>query len=292
MKSIADNVLCKRLIFNDCNIGPEGAMHLAHSILLKPVLRVFNLANNCIDSISIIALAEGLSYCCGLKGLFLMHNDVGHNGAVALAQCLQHCPNLRNLNLASCNLGGDGIVRLAEQFHSWTSMKYLSLSDNELGSQMSIISGGIQQLECLQKLYLSNNSIDNAAATALAEGIQRCSLLHTLIVSKSLIGSGGASVLAESMKCERIEYLDFSYNLLDDACTQSFGALVLTSELQKLDLSHNNIGPTGSKCLVSVLLDCSLSVEVNLGSNNLSPEDMTPITQLLQRNIHLHVLLK
>ena len=292
MKSIADNVLCKELFFNDCNIGPEGAMHLARSILLKPVLAFLNLVNNCIDSISIIKLAEGLSYCVSLQGLILMHNDVGYNGAIALAQRLQHCPNLKNLNLASCNLGGDGIVRLAEQFHSWTSMKYLSLSDNGLGSQMFLISGGIQQLVYLQGLCLSNNSIDNAAATALAEGIQRCSLLHTLIVSKNLIGSGGASVLAESMKCERIKYLDFSNNLLDDACIQSLGALVLTSELQKLDLSHNNIGPTGSKCLVSVLLDCSLSVEVNLASNNLSPEDMTTITQLLQRNIHLHVLLK
>ena len=69
--------------------------------------------------------------------------------------------------------------------------------------------------------------------------------------------------------------------------------LVLTSQLQKLiDLSNNNIEHTGSKCLVSNLLDYSFPMEVNLASNNISPEYMTPITQLLQRNIHLNILLK
>ena len=94
------------------------------------------------------------------------------------------------------------------------------------------------------------------------------------------------------MKSEEIKYLDFSLNLLDDEYIESFVALVLISQLQKLDLSHNNIGPTGSKCLVSNLLDCSFPVEVNLASNNISPEDMASITQLLQRNIHLLILLK
>ena len=294
MKSIADNILCKDLILNICNIGPVGAMHLAHSILLKPVLTSLNLNSNGIDSSSIIALAEGLSHCCNLQELYLSDNYVGYDGAVALTQYLQSCSKLRLLYLQRCNLEGDGIVRLAEQFHSWTNMEELDLSDNGVISDghMFLISGGIQQLHLLQELYLFNNSIDDAAATVLAEGIQSCPLLHTLNVSSNCICSGGASVLAQSMKSEKIKYLDFSYNLLDDACIESFVALVLTSQLQKLDLSHNNIGPTGSTCLVSNLLDCSFPVEVNLASNNISPEDITSITQLLQRNIHLHILLK
>ena len=294
MKSIADHILCKELVLVKCNIGPEGAMHLARSILLKPVFTYLNLIDNGIDSSSIIALAEGLSYCCNLQQLFLSYNNVGYAGAVALAQHLQSCSKLRRLYLTSCNLEGDGIVRLAEQFHSWPSIEELGLSDNGVISDghMFLISGGIQQLHLLQELHLSCNSIDDAAATALAIGIESCPLLHTLYVFRNLIGSCGASALAQSMKCEEIKYLDFSYNLFDDACIESFVALALTSQLQKLDLSHNNIGPTGSKCLVSNLLDCSFPVEVNLASNNISPEDMTPITQLLQRNIHLHILLK
>ena len=57
MKSIAENIICKELDLYECNIRPEGAMHLAHSILLKPVLTYLNLADNGIDSISTIALA-------------------------------------------------------------------------------------------------------------------------------------------------------------------------------------------------------------------------------------------
>ena len=294
MKSIADNIICKELILHNCNIGPDGAMHLAHSILLKPVLTTLNLAGNGIDSISTIALAEGLNHCCNLQELNLSLNNIGYDGAVALAQCLQSCFNLRRLALYSCKLEGDGIARLAEQFHSWTNMELLHLSDNGVISEgdMFIISGGIQQLHLLQELYLANNSIDNASATVLAEGIQSCPLLHTIYISKNLICSCGARVLAQSMKCSKINYLDFSNNLLDDMCIESFVVLVLTSQLLKLDLSHNNIGLTGSKCLVSNLLDCSFPAEVNLASNNISPEEMTSITLLLKRNIHHHVLLK
>ena len=294
MKSIADNVLCKELRLVQCNIGPVGAMHLARSILLKPVLTSLELADNGIDSSSIIALAEGLSHCCNFQQLLLSDNNVGYDGAVALAQYLQSCSKLRALYLQRCNLEGDGIVRLAEQFHSWPNMENLCLSDNGVISDghMFLLSGGIQQLHLLQELHLSNNSIHDAAATVLAEGIQHCPILHTLDVSTNRISSGGARSVAQSLKNEEINYLDFSYNLLDDACIESFVALVLTSQLQKLDLSHNNIGPTGSKSLVSNLLDCSFPVEVNLASNNISPEDMTYITQLLQRNIHLHILLK
>ena len=294
MKAIADNVLCKELELVKCNIGTVGAMYLAHSILLKPVLATLDLADNGIDSSSTIALAEGLSHCCDLQQLYLSNNNVGYDGAVALAQGLMSCSRLKVLSLTRCNLEGDGIVRLAEQFHSWPNMEDLGLPNNGVISDghMFLISGGIQQLHLLQQLNLSNNSIDDAAATALAEGIQHCPILHTLDVSTNHISSGGARSVAQSLKNEEINYLDFSYNLLDDACIESFVALVLTSQLQKLDLSHNNIGPTGSKSLVSNLLDCSFPVEVNLASNNISPEDMTSITQLLQSNIHLHILLQ
>ena len=198
------------------------------------------------------------------------------------------------LYLRRCNLEVNGIVRLAEQFHSWPNMEELDLSNNGViyDGHMFLISGGIQQLHHLQELYLSNNSIDDAAATVLAEGIQSCPILHTLNVSRNHISSGGARSLAQSLKNDEINYLDFSYNLLDDACIESFVALVLTSRLQKLDLSHNNIGHTGFNCLVSNLLDFSFPVEVNLASNNISSEDTTSITQLLQRSIHLHILLK
>ena len=294
LKSIADNVVCKELDLVQCNIGPVGAMHLARSILLKPVLTGLCLDVNGIDSNSIIALAEGLSHCCNLQNLILSDNNVGYDGAVALAQYLQSCSKLRQLYLHRCNLEGDGIVSLAEQFHSWPNVEALGLSDNGVifDGHMFLISGGIQQLHLLQELYLSNNSIDDAAATVQAEGIQSCPILHTLYLSRNGISSNGARSLAQSLKNDEINYLDFSYNLLDDESIESFVALVLTSRLQKLDLSHNNIGPTGSKSLVSNLLDCSFPVEINLASNNTSPEGMTSITQLLQRNFHLHILLK
>ena len=294
MKLIAENFLCKELVLVNCNIGPEGAMHLAHSILLKPVLTHLDLADNGIDSIGTIALAEGLSHCCNLQELNLSFNIVGCYGAVLLAMYLQSCSKLRKLFLAICNLGVDGIVRLAEQFHLWRNMEYLNFSFNGVisGDHMFLFTAGVQQLPSLQELYLSHNSIDDAAATTLAEGIQNCPLLHTLNVCDNRIGSYGASVLAQSMKCEEIKYLDFSFNLIDDACIELFVAMILTSQLKKLDLSFNRIGPTGSKCLVSNLLDCSFPVEVNLAFNHISPEDILPITQLLQRNIHLHILLK
>ena len=96
-KSIAENIICKELNLYDCNIGPEGAMHLAHSLLLKPVLTSLNLADNGIDSISTIALAEGLNHCCNLQELNISLNSIGYDGAVALAQYIQSCSSHLNL---------------------------------------------------------------------------------------------------------------------------------------------------------------------------------------------------
>ena len=84
MKSIADNIF-RNVRLARCKIGSEGAMHLAHSILLKPVLTCLNLSENGIDSSSKIALAEGLRCCCNLQKLYLCKNKVGYDGAVALA---------------------------------------------------------------------------------------------------------------------------------------------------------------------------------------------------------------
>ena len=280
MKSIAEHI-CKELILDECNIGSEGAKRLAHSFLLKPVITSLNLADNGIDSISTIALAKGLNHCCNLQEVCLSLNNIGYDGAVALAQYLQPCSNLRTLILNCCNLEGDGIARLAEEFQSWINMEDLNLSNNGVisDSDMFHISGGMQQLHLLQTLKLSYNSIDNAAAAALAEGIQSCPLLHTIHVSGNFIGSDGASVLAQSIKCSEIKYLDFSDNLLDDMCIESLVALILTSQLSRLDLSLNNIGPNGSRYFVLYLLDCSFPVEVNLASNDISPEDIISITQ-------------
>ena len=67
-------------------------------------------------------------------------------------------------------------MSLAEHFYSWTNILALDLSDNGVISvgHMFLISGGIYKLYYLQELNLSDSSINNAAATALAEQIQSC----------------------------------------------------------------------------------------------------------------------
>jgi len=97
-------------------------------------------------------------------------------------------------------------VLLVEQLYVWKNIKILDLSFNGslLEGHMLLIACGIQQLHQLQKLCLSDNSVDSAAAIGLAEGVQNCPLLHTLDVSGNLIGSVGASVLVHSLKCRKL----------------------------------------------------------------------------------------
>ena len=311
MKALAGVVVSSDISLHACNIESEGVLYLARSLKKSPSLDILDLSKNKIDSRGIKVLAKRLCFCKTLQLLDLSHNDIGYAGAVALANGLQSCIFLRILELVNCNLSAEGIVALMQQVKFLWLMEFLDFSDNGPISEenMSIISDSIKYLRNLEAMSLYGNNIDSKGAIALAKGIQHCPLFKTIDVSKNSIGSDGVVSLALAMKsCKNhsiktqfilkfiegnhtsLHYIDFAHNEIDATCIDSLLELLRSVPLDKLDLSHNNIGTNGCIHFVSEL-DCHNSMEVNLASNNISHEGMTSITRLLKGKYHLKIIL-
>ena len=305
MQSLAKNVHCEQLNLNSCNIGNEGAKHLAEYLTKNPSVTALVLQNNNIGSQGITALAEGLRHCSNLQVLILSNNYIEYGGAIALAEGLKFCSKLKVLNLNNCNINTGGILCITEQFH-WKELVHLELAKNGISDVFPALTQKMKYLNCLEKLNLCSNSIGSRGAIVLAEGIQSCPSLHDLNVCNNDIGSDGAmaifkafnssnsrrdstseqliSMLTPGLPQQNIVAvldIDFSRNKLDEFCIDSLIALVKSNKIVKLDLSYNNIGPNGSKLLVSELLNFELSLEINLVHNNISDKDIKLITQLL-----------
>ena len=323
MKLLADSINCKELILHSCNIGSEGATFLAEYLVAKPFISTLILNNNNIDSIGIRALAKALKYCSKLQQLHLAGNSVGHSGVAALAQSLKFCSNLVNLDLSRCTLVAYGSVSL-EPCHL-NKIIYLDLSDNGVISEtiLTAFIGGMKDYRFLRTLNLSNNNINSRAAISLAEGIRNCPSLYCLFLSKNNIGLNGVVEIAKAFmhplrltsskdthvispsfntsgtlffdelpaaleqESVKMLYVDFSQNNLDASCIDSLVALIKSRKRVKLDLSHNNIGTTGSKHLVSELLDHKFETLVNVTHNNIPLEEIAIIYHtLLTRMLH------
>ena len=318
MKLLADSINCKELILHSCNIGSEGATFLAEYLVAKPFISTLILNNNNIDSIGIRTLAKALKYCSKLQQLHLAGNSVGHSGVAALAQSLKFCSNLVNLDLSRCTLVAYGSVSL-EPCHL-NKIIYLDLSDNGVISEtiLTAFIGGMKDYRFLRTLNLSNNNINSRAAISLAEGIRNCPSLYCLYLSKNNIGLNGVVEIAKAFmhplhltsskdthvifpnfntsstlffdelpaaleqESVKMLYVDFSQNNLDASCIDSLVALIKSRKRVKLDLSHNNIGTTGSKHLVSELLDHKFETLVNVTHNNIPSEEIAIIYHTLQ----------
>jgi hypothetical protein len=96
----------------------------------------------------------------------------------------------------------------------------------------------------LQKLDLSDISIDDEGAQAIAASLKCLSHLRTLDLSYSTIGDQGAHAIAASLlELSELQTLDLSYNTIGDQGAQAIaGSLKHVSQLQILSLAANRMG--------------------------------------------------
>ena len=127
----------------------------------------------------------------GSRGLNLVSNQIGDEGAKALADALKQMPSLTSLDLAGNDIEKEGAEALAGCL-SGTKITHLDLLKNNIG---------------------------NEGATALAECLKNTNITH-LYLGGNNIGYEGERALKEAVKanCERIknEVTRFKNNFLDE----------------------------------------------------------------------------
>ncbi len=273
------------------NIRSTGLKFLSQSFCIGQFTDRLKLIENNIDVHGIEALASKLTNCHSLYQLDLSCNYLGWEGAAALARGLKFCYKLAYLSLHKCNLTGCGLVLLAEEFKAFIELNYLDLSNNGSISEAQSVefSLGLNKLDHLQELYLSDNGIDDGVAMRLS-GIQMSPHLHTLDLSNNFISDNGIAAIAGWLTDKDMRSVDFSWNKIQAVSVSTFIKLIKSGHIRKLDLSHNNIGSKGATEFIAEPITCEDPIKINLLSNNISSEVIEDLKDFL-KNKSLQLLL-
>ncbi|KAJ8600034.1 hypothetical protein CTAYLR_001897 [Chrysophaeum taylorii] len=174
----------ERLVLSGCSLGDDGAARVAAGLAGHDAIRVLNLDDNGIVDLGAAALATALSRNATLSLLSLAANRLVPRAARALAEPLRLSGSLRSLDLtANPTLGpegaaalGDALARDEKNKAPSSSLSHLSLAKCGVGRDragISALARGVERNVALESLDLSENDLDEWAASELATVLAR-----------------------------------------------------------------------------------------------------------------------
>ena len=292
------------LRFGSNSIGSDGAKALGECLQVWKHLQELNIGKSGIDSDGATELMQGLKNSCSLQELHLHDNNINTDSLRALSESLKYT-QLQYLNLS--NIGSpsiDDIATLSDGLKQCTKLQILDLSSNKLGSPgIKLLAKGLKLFKHLRYLNLSDNNIESDGAKSLAEGLQCCTFLQTLVLNFNRIGSDGATALFAGLKgCSRLEYLHLRQNYIGSeganavakwivfTCPSSLEIYRKQSNIQALDLAHNNIGVEGTITLARALKYCTKLQKLDLQNNDIGPNGAVELAEGIKNCVNLKLL--
>jgi hypothetical protein len=118
------NMFLKLLYLYGCNVGDEGAGHLAVALTRNRTLEVLRLGHNGITHVGAAALAAVLPFNQALKRLDLDLNPLGDDGVEALAKAVPRS-GLCNMWLFGTDFGEHGCAALGEMLRNGSRLQEL-----------------------------------------------------------------------------------------------------------------------------------------------------------------------
>ncbi|XP_048479805.1 ran GTPase-activating protein 1 [Plutella xylostella] len=217
-------------------------------------LRVLDLSDNAFGPIGVEGLAKLLQseVCSELEELRLNNNGLGISGARLLAAALSHRPPRLRVFIAGRNrLENDGATALAAVFSKMGSLQELALPQNGIyHAGVAALSGALRRNPGLSVLNLNDNTIGAKGADALAGALPSLKQLKEINFGDCLLKSKGALALAAAFKDADlpIERLELSHNEIGRAaCQQLAAALAPRPALAKVVLAGNSLGGADMK---------------------------------------------
>ncbi|CAG9136109.1 unnamed protein product [Plutella xylostella] len=217
-------------------------------------LRVLDLSDNAFGPIGVEGLAKLLQseVCSELEELRLNNNGLGISGARLLAAALSHRPPRLRVFIAGRNrLENDGATALAAVFSKMGSLQELALPQNGIyHAGVAALSGALRRNPGLSVLNLNDNTIGAKGADALAGALPSLKQLKEINFGDCLLKSKGALALAAAFKDADlpIERLELSHNEIGRAaCQQLAAALAPRPALARVVLAGNSLGGADMK---------------------------------------------
>jgi len=184
-----------------------------------------------------------------VTSLDISHNSMmGDQGFHKLTEGIMQYPRFRVLKASEIGIGPAGCTAV-ENLDS-TELEILCLSENAILSEgAKIISGAALKLLFLHTLELSNCSIDQEAAVALAEMVALHENLTNLCLNDNDLGDAGAITLCGGCaKSHVLSTLRITYNHINSVeAAEAIGQMMRKCDsLREINLSGNVLDPKGS----------------------------------------------
>ena len=164
-------------------------------------------------------------------------------------------------------------------------LTYLNLTDNgEIGKLHAELAQGLSTMTQLRELDL--RLIKCSGWRALSKALAKLEQLQTLRLSHNTVGATGAVHLAAALCAigPSVRTLELCDTKLDDAAACALAAPLATmTQLAKLNLFSNGIGPEGACALARALRALSRLTQLDIGMNALGKEGATAVTAALAR---------
>ena len=197
---------------------------------------------------------------------------------------------LRHLNIGDCDLSSEESLTLCRQLRNLNQIQTLDLSYNSLGSAGAIIiAESIRKfgsLSQLQDLNLGDCSLCKSGSTMLIQALSKCKLLQFLSLSRNPIGNDGGEYLSKSITSwgPEAELEILSLQECDLCASSSFAlmkSLASCKRLNYLNLSDNQIDGLFRNLIKDSAWKLPSLDEMRIASTGLGEEDIQALTSLV-----------
>ncbi|XP_062442170.1 protein NLRC5 [Rhea pennata] len=266
-------------------LGDKGLWQLFQFIPSLKVLHSLKLNDNQISLNSVFFLAQSLS---ALERIKTMNLSLGHMQVVHITfwerirvrstsrsrrsflACAMPVANGQCFSLRDCTMGPEDVTRLCQILAECTQLTELDLSGNSLSDQcIERLLTFLPYLCHLTLLSIRNNNFSPHCTVLLVNSINLCERIRKVEVrsSENAFLHFGASMESEETSCRLIDCA-ISQGQIGELCR----VLKQHGWMAEVDLSRNQLGDEGLRCLLDHLHQAPITCSLNLSHNKISQD--------------------
>ena len=316
LQALKENSKFKVLDLSDNNMTGEAAEDLASVIKNNSNLEQLYLANNDLETSSILIL-QALKETSKLKTLNLNSNNMTGEAAEDLATVIKNNSNLEQLSLANNdlktslllilqalkensklkvlnlndnNITGEAAEDLASVIKNNSNLEQLSLANNDLGTSSILILQALKENPKLKLLNLNNNNMTGEAAEDLASVIKNNPNLERLHLANNDLKASSILILQALRNTCRLHVFDLDDNYVTGEIGKDLASAIKNnSNLEQLYLANNDL-KTSSILILQALKETSKIKILNLNNNNMTGEAAEDLASVIKNNSNLEQL--
>ncbi|NXY83686.1 NLRC5 protein, partial [Alcedo cyanopectus] len=265
-------------------MGDEGLLQLFQFLPNLEKLSSLKLNDNQISLNSVFFLAQSLPTLEHIKTMNLRGNNISTTHGVncsflrvrSASRCSsvlvhpQHEAKGRCFCLRNCRLDPEDVTRLCQILSQCPQLTEIELSGNSLsGQSIERLLSFLPYLCHLSLLSIRNNRFSPCCAVQLINSINLCERIRMVEVrsSENAFLHLGANPQSQKTSC-RLTGCAIGQEQVDEFCR----VLEQHRRLAEVDLSRNQLGDEGLRCLLDHLHQVPITCSLNLSHNRISQE--------------------